>query len=127
MERYTIMCAILGHRQDAFEININSNEKVSTLKRRIKEEQQPTLGSLDFELYRVNLPIPIEAYKTVIESITQRTIGLDDQTKLWYPLLKLSDMNGQILDGYIHILVDPPAGEAPIQLVEIVLSLTQTG
>lgn len=30
-EQYTVMCAILGHRKDAFEIKINSNEKVSGL------------------------------------------------------------------------------------------------
>ena len=124
-----IVCAILGGGADSnlrnpFTVQMDQNATVASLISKLNVGLARFEGA-DLPLYKVNLPITADTYDTVIESITQRTIELDESTKPKYPFLKLSDMNGGIPDGHIHILVDPPAGEAPIQLVEIVLSLTR--
>ena len=111
-----IVCAILGgggdsNLRDAFPVQMDQDATVAGLISKLNV----ALGALEagnLSLYKVNLAITVETYATVIESITQRTIGLDESTELKFPFLKLSDMNGGIPDGHIHILVDRPAGES---------------
>ena len=111
-----IVCAILGgggdrNLQNAFPVQMDQNETVADLISKLNVGLGRFEGA-DLTLYKVNLRITADTYKTVIDSITQRTIELDETTKPKFPFLRLSDMDGGILDGCIHILVDRPAGES---------------
>ena len=108
MEEYTVtvMCAVLGQNRPAFEVKINSNEQVFALKSKING----ALGRFEastVKLYQVN--IPVSNYHTLIESISQRTIKFDEETKLGYPFLGLWEINGGFPDRHLHILVEVPA------------------
>ena len=107
---YTIFCAILGvsDHNNAFPVRMDQTQTVGEL----ISELNVALGRPEFsnlELYQVNVPVTDNTYRTVIESITQRTIKFDEETKLGFPFLKLSKVNGGFPKEHIHILVEVPA------------------
>ena len=128
--KYTIYCAILGQK-GVFEVNIDSDERVSALRRTIKKEKHRTLHGCDadtLKLYHVNAPVTPDTYEALTASISRSTIEFNKNTELSYPLCKLSTRS--FPDDTIHILVDVPEGESfssrpGRDLIEILLSLTQ--
>ena len=110
------MCAILGDKDGIFEVKIKSNERVSALKNKIKEQNPTTLALVEakaLELFWVERPVPdLQAYNTLLESIHLRSIRFDPKVKL-SPLRVLSTLPEAFTVGNLHILLElpVPAGE----------------
>src|SRR5258706_3506435 len=106
---YTVMCAILGERK-VFEVKIDSDERISALKNKIKPADP--IGASDLKLYKINIPVP--NYKTLIDSISERTIEFKEEDELVDPFCKLSTFQDGFgfPEGNLHILVEVPAGES---------------
>ena len=108
------MCAILGDKDGIFEVKIKSNEQVSALKNKIKEQNPTTLASVDaraLKLSWVECPVPdLQAYNTLAEGIRLRSIRFDPKIEL-SPLRVLSTLPDAFTVENLHILVEVPAGE----------------
>ena len=112
-DEYTVQCAILGDKDGIFEVKIKSNEQVSALKKKIKEQNPTTFALVEakaLKLSWVEHPAPDPAYSTLVEGIRLRSIRFHQKVEL-SPLRMLSTLPDAFNVGNLHILVEVPAGE----------------
>ena len=93
---YTMMCAILGDKdKEAFQSkSMAIYEPVSELKNKIKQANPTTLASFEasaLKLYKINIHVSDTLpYKTLIDSISRRTIEFNKRDELVNPFCQLS-------------------------------------
>ena len=113
-EEYTVQCAILGDKDGIFEVKIKSNEQVSALKNKIKQENPTTFALVEakaLKLSWVEHPAPDQspAYSTLVEALRLRSIRFNQKVEL-SPLCVLSTLPDAFKVGNLHILVEVPSG-----------------